>query len=1464
MSYIVEGARVLAPSQKLTLSMTKKSVPFKRRFASPSEERLRDPDYLSFWGTDDRHGIGWEELYAHRCVVVLGEGKCGKTHEFKQQQKRLRSQGRFAFFVPLEILQDGEFLDAISEDEEQDFERWQSLSGEGAVFFLDAIDELKLRKGTLRKALRKIKSTIGARLNRTQFFISCRPNDWDEELDMQSVLGLLAPTEQTSELKKKPDGEEIFAKVLAREEGYDDRSKDEEAKQEVERVKVVALLPLARDGILEFARLAESPQADALERYLNDNELWQLYQLPEEILSALDQLETEGRLGNLEEQLLFGVRRRLQESSEKKRRSLSEATAIEGAERLALSLFLMKRRSIYLDDAAAGREGVRVGEVLPDWTADQRMELLGKPLFDPTGVGAVRFHHRSTQEFLAARRLQDLRSAGLATNDLHQLLFATIADEKVVVPSMEPIAAWLALWNTDILAEVKDRNPLLLFRQGIPALLSLEIRAELLRKFVEKYAGSEWRSIGVGHAELKRVATPELAPVVRELWERAYTGHDTLELLLELVYLTPMPDCTDLAFKAAQDKDLKAHHRTYAAWSVLKFGTKTQKQEIGASIAAGEWPERVVRNVLAELLPDAIDLKSFLKLARSLKEVPNSVHGLGYSLMQAAKSSKITREQKITLRNDFSKAIWKTRTDDSRAYQAHSRYDHFVDALIAASHQTIPQEREDIASWAWDLAIAFHFGERRSSIIAKFEVEALQAILSERTTLREAYYWACFDLAEALEAPDTDWHRYVRTDYNSRLQPFVPADIPWLISALTPGELEARRGVAFFALRMIARDADDNDLYRKISELISDRDDLIVELEKFRNPPNRNPDEHEVEIERREKKHKAERDVQKSEWQNWRSEVLSDDGFLLDKMRRENTLWNLFNLVQKSHGGSSTWGHWDSEFVASAFSPDFLERIREAQSEYWRRTNVKLFSERAEDERNSFPHSSLMALAALKCEAEVDGWPCAMGHQEAVRATRIAMMELNGFGSFLPQLEAVHPHAVREVIEKEVQAQVTCLPELGHAPILHDLVYHGTSLMQEVAASCIARVIRTLETAADGDKRRDLEYAFKLIAGHGRDEDKTEAIHAIQRRLDAANNSSIEEQIFWIKILAIFDLASACEWVLSYTENLRTRKGRNEAIAAFAAVFGDRHMEGRPTFETLDANHGLSILKRLVIRAYQVVKIEDDVLHEGTYTPDTRDHAEEARGYLLQSLATTKSPKTLSVLYELSKLPEFSHLTDRLKQMATELAAEMSEPNGMNATNFQSFDKDKNYLPFDDQSLFAVVRNRLADFEHHLLNDEQSVIDTLRKVDEELELRRFISNWLAQNSRRAYNIVQEAVVIGEKRTDIRLYAAGLDKYASIEVKLDDSSNRWSGRQLRQALVDQLVGRYLNHERCRVGCLLICMKEIRRWQHPETRKLMDLAMVVEWLQGVANEMMEERPELLISVHGIDYSAAANQA
>lgn len=1450
----------MRPSSSGTLhSMTIHHVPIERRFAKLSEKHLVDPEFLPLWGESSFGSLSWDDFKDNHCVVVIADGKCGKTHEFKRRNEILRANGKVSFFIPLEQLQDSEVLDILSDEEEHAWEDWLAVPDQTAVFFLDAVDELKLRQGTLRKALRKFKDTLGESLSRARFFISCRPSDWNEELDVKALSTILPPKKIDQTQLQPKDGEQVFLQVISRKEWASNKTEREiDDHDSSDKIRVVCLLPFTQSEALEFAKLYSPSASEQFNRQLSEKELWHLYRSPYEIMSALDQLAEQGQLGNLEEQLVYGINQKLREISDKKRNCLSKDKALDGAEQVALAFFMTKTRSIKSTSTASKVSALKIQDVLTDWTFNECAELLGKPIFDPTGVGAFRFHHRSTQEYLAALRLRKLRELGLNTNDLFSQLFARVKNEEVVIPSMEPVTAWLALWYPDIYNEVKARSPSLMFRQGIPALLTVECRAELIRKYVDMYSQDKtWRGIQIGFPDLKRLSTPELSPVIRELWDKAYSGLDTRELLLELIYLTPMPMCADLALNALFDEDLPIQQRTYAGWSVLEFGEQEQKEKVGKAVIKGEWPHKLVRSILSNLIPDAMCVFDFFAVVKFLPETPNNVHGLGFSIMNAIKSESLPDEQKYWLRDELAQAVWDARCAESRIYNCNSKYNHFVDAVIQACFLTVPAEQESAEKWAWCLAVAFHFGERRSSIIASDETKALVKLLSQNLKLREAYYWACLCLVEELESRDNFIFSDYLIDYENILSPFTTNDLPWFERAFIEGESKNKKDAAFYRIIQLVKYESSSRAIEFLSSSLSAGTEYADMLERTLAPPERDPDEYELEHRQKMESFAEEEAKRVEDWKGWRDEVLASEDFCLGEDEYQKTIYKLFRFLEQN-SESSTLGGWDSNLIERAFSKKFVDALKPRLSDYWKAADVLLFSERNNEAKNSFSYQTLMALTAVKCESESKCWPTGLTDEQVRQAVRISTIELNKFANYLHTLADKYPVIVEEVFTLEAQKQLEDFAELGKAPILHDALHSDHLIVKSSVIKAILMKLDIIEAGMNKGSNTDLKYVFELVAKFGADTPKALLAEVVNSFLDNSIDS-VDDRNAWVARLVNLDLVKGCDRIIEFTEH----KCADGNLDLFAKVFGDRHSMQQPTFEHIEPTQRLAVLKPLVIRSYEVVQPSSDIEREGSFRPGRRDYAEHARSFLLESLFKVESLHTIDTLYELSAMPLFNDVSCRLKQAAVELAARISEPKPMPVERFNQFNRERNYQPYDDRSLFMVMNNRLDDFEHSLLNDEASIVDTLRKVDGETELRRFISNYLYHDSRGAYSVTQEAVVAAEKRTDIRLNVDRIDRYASIELKLDDSRNNWSGSALRVALVDQLVGRYLNHKKCYVGCLLICMRESRNWVNPDTGAKMNLEETVSWLQGIADDITLQRPELLVSVKGIDYSKIANE-
>jgi hypothetical protein len=120
----------------------------------------------------------WDDVLAGDCSIILGEAGSGKTTELRQRTKVCRKSGQAAFFLPIEALASDGLPGGLDPGESQTFEAWRCGSGVG-VFFLDSVDEAKLGRLSLEKALRKLTQGLGTAMARAQMVISCRVSDWD-------------------------------------------------------------------------------------------------------------------------------------------------------------------------------------------------------------------------------------------------------------------------------------------------------------------------------------------------------------------------------------------------------------------------------------------------------------------------------------------------------------------------------------------------------------------------------------------------------------------------------------------------------------------------------------------------------------------------------------------------------------------------------------------------------------------------------------------------------------------------------------------------------------------------------------------------------------------------------------------------------------------------------------------------------------------------------------------------------------------------------------------------------------------------------------------------------------------------------------------------------------------------------------------------------------------------------------
>jgi hypothetical protein len=254
--------------------------------------------------------------------------------------------------------------------------------------------------------------------------------------------------------------------------------------------------------------------------------------------------------------------------------------------------------------------------------------------------------------------------------------------------------------------------------------------------------------------------------------------------------------------------------------------------------------------------------------------------------------------------------------------------------------------------------------------------------------------------------------------------------------------------------------------------------------------------------------------------------------------------------------------------------------------------------------------------------------------------------------------------------------------------------------------------------------------------------------------------------------------------------------------------------------------------------AYRHVRPADDVQHEGSYSPDDRDHAERARGAILNAILMSPGPAGWKAKLGLAADPLFEDLKDRTIAVARERAAEEAEGPPFNEAEVVALDTYGEAPPTTRDAMFAIMRDRLNDIDDLLLQDV-SPREAWAVITKEHMMRRELARELRNSANRMYTVDQEGATADEKETDIRLRATRSSQQATIELKIGEKPR--SAAMLRKALRNQLLEKYMAADDCRAGCLVVTISTSKSWTHPDTSKRLDLDGLIAMLNDEAGRL-----------------------
>jgi hypothetical protein len=355
-------------------------------------ERDNDGAEMSAWLRQyARTGLDWFKLLQYRRVVLLAEAGSGKSEELKEQARRLKADGKFAFYATVQDVARQGLEGAIDNADRGRLQQWRD-SVEPGYFFIDSIDEAKLDNIHIETALRKLKDAFEAGPRRAHLVISGRLTDWEFRADLSRLAEILPVPPEPSALPA-PGPDALLVQILRGE------RREQPPEDKLSAPLVVLMAPLDVDRVRRFAAAKGVIALDLFMTAIEDANLWSLASRPKDLEWLVAYWRQYDRFGSLAEILATSIGERLRETNAFHAQSdpITEDRALLALERLGAAFVFGRRDKLTIPDSEISLSpspDLDLAHVLPDWPAEHRRRLLTRPVFDPGTFGRVRLHKR--------------------------------------------------------------------------------------------------------------------------------------------------------------------------------------------------------------------------------------------------------------------------------------------------------------------------------------------------------------------------------------------------------------------------------------------------------------------------------------------------------------------------------------------------------------------------------------------------------------------------------------------------------------------------------------------------------------------------------------------------------------------------------------------------------------------------------------------------------------------------------------------------------------------------------------------------------------------------------------------------------------------------------------------------------------------------------------------------------------
>jgi len=1435
-------------------------VELHRYFVPIGTDKEPIPDTEWLWGYRIAGWLTWPTLLKYRRVVLLAEALSGKTEEFRHQAAKLFAEGKPAFFMRIEELADGPFDDALDPAAVETFEAWDKGNDAG-WFFLDSVDEARLNRKNFESALKRFRRKLDRSLERARVFISCRASDWkvrDDRISIEQQLPVWeAPASQQA---KSDENRALLAPIFEPKQAKTSYPPPLEPERKANDLLIVQLVPLSDEQRCALATATGIHDADDFNAAIDQNGLERFAERPGDLLHLAEYWKHNGRFDSLSQMTEHGITRKLAERDlyRPDNVTLSPEKAREGAERLAATLTLGKSFTLCAPgqdaDPSLASSALDPASILDDWTSAERNALLRRGIFAPSTYGRIRFHHRSTQEYLTAKWFERLLRAGCPRTEIWHLIFADPYGVETVVPSLRPAAAWLAIEYPEFRNEMIRREPLVLLRHGDPKVLPLEQRKQLLRIYAAKHAHGEITDDSFERKYLWMFSDAGLADSIHEAWH--INPRDDFKIdLLQLIGEGAITGCVDLARNVVRDEGADNFVRMWALKALKQCEDRKGLGESAKQLMAD--PSRAnarIASSFAQLLyPHLMTTAELLTLIQQSQPASEaSTNGFPYAIVDLYKACPTAagRDQLISGLAELCLTPPYV-ADYSRVAE---RYSKLAGRLTSIARSEI--ERLGNQGPPRHLIRLLMVIERAESELSPNNEPPLTDLVQANSKLNRQLFWADVEDEREHSKHENNPARLPRLPIflNTLLWRLGINNLSWLFEDLMTRHLVDDRRVA---LSMIFRILNENGQLEteldRLRKLVANCSQLQEDLKTYLTPPSEDAATLRMERATTHQRRRAKKEQQaKNSWIEFREALQGDVSPLYSPVALGtwvgvSKLLNLTEwLIHRTQESSYQKAALAWRLLEKGFGYPIAEAYREGMKVLWRITKP----ERPQHQPGGGV-TPILSFAGLAVEAaENPDWVSQLSDQEVEQATRHGCMAEEGYPDWIDRLVIDRPHVVLPVLRKALASEWKSSHK-GRS----DFLYHYANSTLPIHPAVQELLIETIA----GEEPDNLDILDKGLLILQRldlsDKDSRRLATLARRRLHrhtAAGRS--DHALRYLALLFLATTNSAASELAAWLDTIEEEHRTEQAGRAFSLMF-DWH--DPLIVNVLDRMHP-EALELLVRLAFRYIRPEDDVVHEGVYTPGPREHAEGARGAVLKALLERPGVEAYRAVLALTKDKNFSSMAIRFQELARAKAERDAESPPWSAADVLNLERRHTAVVKTGADLLRVVMAVLDDIRHEFKNADFSSLPVLTSAKDEDAAQNWLADQLKLRAHGRYHVAREVEVAERNEPDIIVASTAAPCEVAIEVK--HANQKWTVRQLDHSLKRQLAADYLRPTSRQHGIFVITLHKQRMWRHPETNAPMSFDDFIGHLSDTASHLdMNTTGPIDVRVVGIDASS-----